>query len=232
MSTPTRLLYSESGILPLSKRRKFHRLVQMYKIVHQLAPDYLYSLLPQTVAERNPYAVRNPNLFSNYNCHTESLRNSFFPKTTSEWNGLPENIKTAESITSFKFLLKKEDDFHIPAPPKWYSYPRKLNIILAQLRNFCSPLHHDLANNHILLDPTCKQCGTNRPEDAKHYFLECNKYENIRQNLVHSFQNTGLTCNISNITKGSITLNFEENKILLDSVYSYIRDSKRFVSIT
>ena len=83
VSTPTRLLYSESGILPLSKRRKFHRLVQMYKIVHQLAPDYLYSLLPQTVAERNPYAVRNPNLFSNYHCHTESLRNSFFTKTTS-----------------------------------------------------------------------------------------------------------------------------------------------------
>ena len=229
VSTPRRLLYLESGLLPLKKRRKFHRLVQLYKIIHQLSPDYLHSLLPPTAGERNPYAIRNPNHFSNYNCRTEAYRNSFFPLTTREYNELPEEIKSAESVLTFKSLLKKFIEFNVPKPPKWYSYgERKLNITLTQIRNNVSPLNLDLTNNHILHNPTCRECNLNRPEDAKHYFFECTKFNRNRESLQYVFNELEIECNIANITKGSLAHNYDQNKHLLDAVYKYIKDTKRF----
>jgi hypothetical protein len=55
--------------------------------------------------------------------------------------------------------------------PKHYEIgPRKLNIILTQLRCFASFLHYDLFQVNIVSDPSCR-CGANR-EDYYHFFVE------------------------------------------------------------
>ena len=93
ISTTSKNLYKESGLLPLNKRRKFHRLVQMFKIINGLSPNYLQQLLPQTRLDRNPYVVRGGNLFTNVLCRTETFRNSYLPSAVRDWNLLPDDPK-------------------------------------------------------------------------------------------------------------------------------------------
>ena len=42
---PRYLLHKETGWEPLSKRREYHRLIQLHKIYHNLAPDYLSNII-------------------------------------------------------------------------------------------------------------------------------------------------------------------------------------------
>ena len=94
----------------------------MYKIINHIAPNYLNDLLPQTAAERNPYPVRDANLYSNFRTRTDLFYNSFYPKTIREWNMLPPEIKAALTESSFKYKLKQTDEFKIIPTPKWFSY--------------------------------------------------------------------------------------------------------------
>ena len=107
---------------------------------------------------------------------------------------------------------------------------RNLAIILTQLRNECSSLAHDLVNNHIQINPLCNQCATNRAEDAKHYFLECPKYANIRQHLNDTFVNNNFPFNIETILNGSLDHNFDENKLILDFIHQYISATEHFTA--
>ena len=82
-----------------------------------------------------------------------------------------------------KTELRKWKD--ISQVPKHYEIgPRKLNIILTQLRCFASFLNYDLFQVNIVSDPSCR-CGANR-EDSYHFFFDCSHYSNIRHTL---FQN-------------------------------------------
>ena len=107
ISTRSENIYKESGLITLAKRRKFHRLVQMFKIVHGISPNYLQELLPPTTAERNPYIVRDGNLFTNILCRTEAFRNSYFPCTVRDWNALPEDLRNCPSVESFKYNFRQ-----------------------------------------------------------------------------------------------------------------------------
>ena len=222
-------LYRESGLLPLHKRRKFHRLVQMYKIFHRLCPDYLHDLLPPTVAQRNPYPMRNPTNLTIPATRTESFRRSFIPSTIRDWNSIPDNIKSAPSIASFKFQLSRTDEFKPSKPPKWFSHgKRKLNITLTQIRNNCSALAQDLVNNHIQVNQICQNCNLNRAEDANHYFMVCPKYNNIRHAMRRTVQTLDVPWNLETVLSGSTDHNYNCNKEIVDSVHQFITLSKRF----
>ena len=52
-------LFVEMGGESLQSRRSKHKLVLFYKILHGLAPDYLYDLLPPLVQETTTYNLRN-----------------------------------------------------------------------------------------------------------------------------------------------------------------------------
>jgi hypothetical protein len=65
--------------------------------------------------------------------------------------------------------------------PKHYEIgPRKLNIILTQLRCFASFLNYDLLQVNIVSDPSCRR-GVNR-EDYYHFFVDWYHYSNKREN--------------------------------------------------
>ena len=220
------------GLLPLVKRRKFHRLVQIYKIVHKLCPNYLQILLPPTAAERNPYPLRDESLITLPLCRTEHFRNSFYPSTIRDWNALPIELRQAQTVASFKSNLSKLEEFKVDKPPMWYSYGnRHLNITLTRIRNNCSALGHDLFVNHVLINPTCQNCNLNLAEDAHHYFLICPKFENIRQTLLDSLTAFDLPLDVPTITSGSMDINYDRNKLLIDSIHSFIRQSNRFPQV-
>ena len=73
-------LYKEIGWLSLSDRRKYQKLTYIYKIVHNLTPDYLSNLVPNTVGNVSDYNLRNNFDLVTVARRTEIFSNSFFPQ--------------------------------------------------------------------------------------------------------------------------------------------------------
>ena len=130
-------LYHESGWETLSQRRRKHKLILFYKMVNGLIPNYLNSLVPPTIGDTCSYNLRNTNNLRNIACRTCLYSSSFLPTVINDWNSLPDDIKNAESLLSFKYHLNLDK----PCPRKLYFYgDRKIQIIHARLRNRCSSL--------------------------------------------------------------------------------------------
>ena len=119
-------LLTESGLLLLKERRKNHKLTLFYKMANNLTPQFLSSLVPNTVAQTNPYNLRNNDTLVTIAAKTSLYASSFLPSTTKEWNSLPSELKHAVSLASFKSLITKDN----PSPNKLYYYgKRRLQII-------------------------------------------------------------------------------------------------------
>ena len=88
-----------------SARRSYLIAVQTYKILHNLAPSYLFSNVQysEPISQRslrNKFRVRVPPVNSNYG------RNSFYFKCTKLWNRLSYTLYTCSTLKSFKSLYK------------------------------------------------------------------------------------------------------------------------------
>ena len=99
-------LHQEVAWESLADRRKAHRLILMYKMVHQMSPSYLSSLVPSLVGALSHYNLRNANQLSSVPSRTRLYSESFLPSTVRDWNGLPDVVKTISSINCFKKALK------------------------------------------------------------------------------------------------------------------------------
>ena len=94
-------IYHELGFESLKSRRWYKRLTCMFKIMRNVAPDYLISLIPKrehTINTRNCH-------IPTYHCRTDCFKYCFFPSTLSEWFKLDESIRNSESISIFKNSL-------------------------------------------------------------------------------------------------------------------------------
>ena len=81
-------LNSEIGWETLDVRRKKQKLVLFYKMVNNLTPNYLTSLVPPTVSESSSYNLRNSNDIRTVNARTAQYFSSFLPSTIRAWNTL------------------------------------------------------------------------------------------------------------------------------------------------
>jgi len=82
-------LYLETGVEPLSARRKRRKLLLSYKIHNSQIPPNLNSLLPNTVGQTTPYPLRNINYYNIPRYRLTSTNISFFPFSLRSWNNLP-----------------------------------------------------------------------------------------------------------------------------------------------
>ena len=84
-------------------------LLLFYKIIHELVPIRL----PDDIIECNPRTRSRHNskylfqLHERLNTTKRTLSNSFFVRTTSEWNRLPLEIRSATELSSFRFKLEE-----------------------------------------------------------------------------------------------------------------------------
>jgi hypothetical protein len=116
-------------------------------------------------------------------CRLSSTRDSFISSTTKMWNSLNNTIRNVDTLSKFKSELKKIDETENHAVPKHYFYgPRKLNIILTQLRSSASFLNYDLFRVGIVSDQSCR-CGA-ALENLKHFFFNCPIYLQARTTLI------------------------------------------------
>jgi hypothetical protein len=218
-------LYSEIGWIPLETRRKIKKLILMYKIVNNIAPEYLTDLLPQTVGQRQNYQLRNNLNLTTYRTRTTLFSNSFFPSTICLWNNLEYEIRSSATLGQFVNKVKRK--FKAEDPPKWYTHgQRNLNIILCRLRNNCSTLKSHLFRCNLEINSYCS-CG-NQDETTQHYFLECTKYIEQRRHLQNFLRTKNYNITIDLLLYGSQTLSHKDNTEIVNKVHKYIKDTGRF----
>ena len=101
--TVTKLL-KELEWQTLEERRSCARLTLMYKIVNQYvdipSDPYLTPVTRQGLRRKNSSTYQLPH------CRINTYKNSYFPRTITEWNNPPESIVQANTINSFKRQLK------------------------------------------------------------------------------------------------------------------------------
>ena len=111
------------------------------------------TLIPPTVQSTTIYPLRNGSdliiPFGRLSITTES----FIPSTVKLWNRLDQFDRNLDTLTKFKKAIRKEQSDNTKHIPKHFYYgPRKLNIILTQLRNSYSFLNYDLSKVNIVND--------------------------------------------------------------------------------
>ena len=137
------------------KRRNKHKLVIFYKILHGIAQACLSDIVPPLIQDTTTYNLRNAGNIQNYRVCTNLFSNYFFPSTVRAWTDLPNDIKDAPSVGSFKYKINK----NLRSPQKFYNAgTRKGQILQARLRMECSSLNSDLHRKNIVPNPFCR-CG-------------------------------------------------------------------------
>ena len=151
----------------------------MYKIYHNMVPDYLQNILPSIRSQESNYATRQSQNYSIPKCRLNIYKSSFVPLAIGQWNSLPIELRQSISLKTFK------NNLHLPKslPPSYFSHgERYWNVIHTRLRHNCV-LNKDLFRCNIIDSPLCS-CG--KTEDAYHYFFSCTKYSAPRNDLFNA----------------------------------------------
>jgi hypothetical protein len=92
------------GWEPLKERRKSHRLIKMYKVMHGFVCIPESSYMVQTSDSR----TRDANRLIQHHTNIAAYKQSFFPRTIHEWNRLPIAVANATKQEEFKASLLSE----------------------------------------------------------------------------------------------------------------------------
>ena len=216
------LLYKETGWEPLQNRRYKHKMCQFYKMINDLTPFYISSLVPSTFGNTSAYHLRDSQNIRSLLTRTQLYYKSFLPACVREWNELPLDIRNSDSLPSFKQQLDKENT---KVPGYYSSGNRLLQIHHTRLRTKCSSLNQHLYSKNIIEDPSCI-CGS--VESTRHFLLECTRYNQARTTVTNTLS-TFCVPSLNVLLFGDNTLNNHYNKLIFQAVQKYIADSKRFL---
>jgi hypothetical protein len=160
-------------------------------------------------------------------CRLSITTESFIPSTVKLWNRLDQSDRNLDTLTKFKKAIRKKQSDNTKRIPKHFYYgPRKLNIILTQLRNSYSFLNYDLSKVNIVNDAS-RSCGASR-EDVYHYCFTCSNYTEIRLTIMNNL-NWVQTIDLYLLTCGTDVLTYEENINVLKHVFNFIKSSESFL---
>ena len=216
-------LYSELGWDSLENRRQKQKLILMFKALHGYLPNYFSEIFSSHLNPEANYMLRNHRIYNVPRVRTRSYSKSFFPSVMNMWNNLDEDIRNIPYISLFKKKLNDE----ITQPPSYYSSgPRKMNIIICQLRNNVSNLNDHLFRAHLSDSSQCP-CG-DAVEDCFHYFYVCPLYMRHRIIMFQDLRRYRDILNLEILLQGSDNLSLDENLYILQTVYKYIENTGRF----
>ena len=104
-----------------------------------MAPEYLHHLVPPTIQSTTIYPLWNGDHLIVPFCRLSLTNSSFIPSTVQEWNKLDIAIRKLDSLSKFKKAIRLNSQTNKISVPKFYYYgPRRLNVILTQLRCIAS----------------------------------------------------------------------------------------------
>lgn len=87
------------------KTRRYH---ERLKLLYLLYNDIL-QIDQNTLIERLTFRTTrsyHPRKIAEYSCKTKTFKNSFFPRTISDWNALPADVVTSPTIDVFLSALR------------------------------------------------------------------------------------------------------------------------------
>ena len=191
-------------------------------MVNKQVPTYLQTLVPPSIDQISQRTLRSGNHLQVPQSRTSHYQNSFLPRTVSEWNALPNNIKSLPSLNSFKTFLNRNQS---PVPSYYFIGERKYQVLHTRLRLGCSSLNADLFRNHVSAIDTC-QCG--QIETATHYLLLCPIYRNVRTTTIGTIIEN---INLDILLKGCPLYSEDVNISIFLKVQDFIRKSNRFWTV-
>ena len=177
-------LYREIGWETLDARRNKQKLMLFYKMYYSLRPPYLSTLVPPLAGQSSRYNLRNANDLQTIDARTTQYFNSFLPSTVRDWNSLPPEVKTSDTVIAFKSNLNKDN---LIVPKHFYTGERRLQILHTRLRTKCSSLNYDIFLRRLNDSPLCR-CGDSKMPNI---FYCSVPFTNNKESLLHkSFHNT------------------------------------------
>lgn len=96
--SPT-LLAASSSLQTLSARAKQARLKFLFQLLHEQYRIDVQKYV--TYSQSPPSRHKHMNTLTEYVCHNDTFKHSFFPLSISEWNRLDRNITCTQSLSSF-----------------------------------------------------------------------------------------------------------------------------------
>ena len=210
--------------MPVRARTEMAMISMLYKIKNEIAPNYLYDILPKDNAANVTHRLRSSDNIRMPFTRCESFRRSFFPTAIRLWNKLDQNVRNSPTLNMLKISLKKKS----PDKPTLYYYGKRwASVHHSRLRMECSKLNFDLCYRLYVSDSPACRCGALR-ETAEHFFMECPLFTNIRDNLFTAVsRHTACTTQI--LLYGDTNLSDIVNFSIFDAVHDYITESNRFV---
>ena len=223
--TSTAKIYEETGWLTLSKRREISKLTLMYKLVHNLVPDALCSILSTASPDTGNYTTRQQFDLPHFRARTDLFDKSFFPSTVRLWNQLPLEIRNSDSIQKFKSSITQPVVRPIKFDELYNFGNRFLAVQHTRLRLDASQLNSHLFKIGVKNTAKCS-CGSPN-EDTWHYFFHCSKYTIPRSNL-HTAISQYAPFTLQTVLYGSPNCSFIENIEIFSSVHNFISATQRF----
>ena len=205
-----------------------HKLIQLFKMTHQISPPYLRFILPAAVENR--YNTRNSTSTSLPVQYTRlsSTQNSFVPSSIKAWKNLPVGIRSA---TSFYIFLKlhwkyEQKSWHMFHPNMYCFYISRASVHHCRLRLGLSTWNSQRFQYGFISSMSCDSCNNNRED----FF--CPAFAAQRQALIEGLTTllpTAVMQKLLNILLYSSD-NFTEdtNFNIFSLLQAYIRSSKRF----
>jgi hypothetical protein len=169
----------------------------MYKIQHNISPQYLKEICPQLTRERTTYDLRTGMNITTPLPKTATYQKSFVPQSINDWNNLAVDIRELPSIDSFKYYHKKT--CALKTNSLYHHNSSSAAINHTRIRLGLSGLSAQRFDYNHINDPRCLTCGA-RNEDTIHYFLLCPTYSGPRPEFI-----TGI-CDI--LTGNNIQIDF------------------------
>ena len=200
---------------------KKHKQILFYKMINGLCPNYLSSLVPSTVGNNTAYGLRNASDYKYIRSNTPLYYNLFLPSVVRDWNELPHTTRNAPSISAFKRSLNST----FISVPRFYLDGKRIGQIYhSRLKMNCSSLNHHFFSKNIIDSLLCI-CG--RPETTIHYLFDCNRFNNLRQEMMQSISQLCEPTLIA-LLYGVKDLSDETNRQLFIIIQEYIIRTKRF----
>ena len=191
-------------------------------MMNSFTPSYLTSLVPQPVSNLSRYNLRNSTDLQSINARTKQYYHSFPPSAVRAWNNLPVETKQSASLQCFKNYLKKNTQTQVPK--HYYIGSRRAQILHTRLRTNCSSLNLHLFLKNITESPLCR-CGS--IENTEHFFLYCRYHQAQRDELISVI--TPYQVPTTNLfLYGDENLSEQTNKLIFESVQTFIIGTKRF----
>ncbi len=231
-------LLAELGWQPLRIRRQVHKLCLFFKIINNLTPPYLRSLIPR--ATETQYQLRsatNATLPIPYS-RLSSTRGGFVHSTTKLWNNLNADVRSIATLSGFKSkmklsLFKQHNDSFLPT--LYMLMPLcKASVYHCRLRLGLSALNYHRFTYNFIPYKSCSSCN-NACENICHFLFHCPAHAAPRAVLMGSLSNILPNNALNNLlrlerylTYGSKELSVQANLEMFRYVANYIDATGRF----